>query len=94
MTHAVTNDGTLRGALLPGLTAISLRKANVGVAAAKGYAHVITGEMRAGVNAVPLPGGGARVQGGTDHDIFEEFGTRYRPPHPWLRPSMPAAAAG
>lgn len=95
MTSVTTNQGALRGAMLPGLLAVSTRKGEAGRADAQARAHVITGEMRAGVHTIPLPAvGGCRVSGGSDHDVYEEFGTRYRPAHPWFRPSMAAAAAG
>ena len=92
MARAVTDVGALTAAALPGLAATSLRKAEAGAADARMRAHVITGEMRGGVHTLPLPLGGARVSGGSDHDVFEEFGTRFRPAHPWMRPSMIVAA--
>ena len=94
MTTVVTNAGAVAAlAFSPELIAVSMRKASAGAEDARRRAHVITGEMRRGIHVVPLLGG-ARVSGGSDHDIYEEFGTRYRPPHPFMRPSMDAARAG
>lgn len=94
MGRVTTDAGALRAATLPGLLAVSTRKAEAGLQDFRARVHVITGEMRDGAHVVPLPAqGGARVQGGSDHDMYEELGTRYRPGHPAFRPSMAAAQA-
>lgn len=59
---------------------------------ARGYAHVITGEMRDKTVAKSTGDGKAEVQSTSDHAEFEEFGTRYRPAHPFIRPAMADAA--
>lgn len=59
---------------------------------ARGYAHVITGEMRDKTVAHKLSDTEAEVVSTSDHAEFEEFGTRFRPPHPFIRPAMADAA--
>lgn len=51
--------------------------------------HVITGNLRRSESIQPGPGK-FEVNIGTDVEYapFEEFGTRYRPPHPFLRPAF------
>lgn len=93
MTRVVTNGGALRGALLPGLTAISLRKATAGAADAARRSRVDTGAMRAGWKATPLPGGAARVSSGPEYTVYNEYGTSRMAAQPMARPSMPIAAA-
>ena len=94
MTTVVTNAGALAAAAAPGLAVVSLRKATAGAADAKRRGHRISGEMVANVSAVPIALGGARVQSTTIQGLIEEFGSRYRPPHVWFRPSMDAARVG
>ena len=94
MARVVTNAGALKAALLPGVTAASLKKATAGANAARHFAHVISGDMRRSIAVSPMPLGGARVSASAKQATFEEFGTRYRPPHPFMRPSMDAARFG
>lgn len=54
---------------------------------AQATVHVDTGEMRAGL--FYRAENRTLVLGGTSpHTIFEEYGTRYRPPHPKLREAL------
>jgi HK97 gp10 family phage protein len=55
---------------------------------ARGYAHVIKGEMRDKTVAKDLGNGKAEVLSTSGHAEFEEFGTRFRPPHPFIRPAI------
>lgn len=55
---------------------------------ARGYAHVITGEMRDKTVAKSTGDGKAEVQSTSGHAEFEEFGTRFREPHPFIRPAI------
>lgn len=52
-------------------------------------AHVITGTLRRSIHIEPGPGP-FEVSVGTDLEYapYEEYGTRYRGPHPYLRPAM------
>jgi HK97 gp10 family phage protein len=59
---------------------------------ARDYAHVITGEMRDKTVAKKTGDDTAEVQSNSDHAVYEEFGTRYREAHPFLRPAMADAA--
>lgn len=59
---------------------------------AREYAHVITGEMRDKTVAKKISDTEAVVESTSDHAEFEEFGTRFRPAHPFLRPAMADAA--
>ncbi|MBA2678280.1 MAG: HK97 gp10 family phage protein [Ktedonobacteraceae bacterium] len=54
---------------------------------ARQRAHVITGEMR---DSVTYTAGHleATVTSDVKQALFEEFGTRYRPPHTWFFPSF------
>jgi len=55
---------------------------------ARGYAYVITGEMRDKTVAEKVSDEKARVISYSDHAEFEEFGTRFRPAHPFIRPAI------
>lgn len=59
---------------------------------ARDYAHVITGEMRDKTVAKKVSDEEAIVDSYSDHAAYEEFGTRYRPPHPFIRPAIADAA--
>lgn len=59
---------------------------------ARGYAHVIAGEMKEKTVAKSTGEGKAEVQSTAGHAEFEELGTRFRPPHPFIRPAMADAA--
>jgi HK97 gp10 family phage protein len=59
---------------------------------ARGYAHVITGYMRDHTVAKKVSDTQADVVSTAPYAEFEEFGTRFRPPHPFIRPAMADAA--
>jgi HK97 gp10 family phage protein len=54
---------------------------------ARSYAHVITGFMRDHTVA-RKEGKGAVVVSSAPYAAFEEYGTRYRPAHPFIRPAI------
>lgn len=51
---------------------------------------VLTGELLASAEVVRLAEGGQRLQVGTDHWLFPEFGTEFMPAEPFLRPTLTA----
>jgi HK97 gp10 family phage protein len=55
---------------------------------ARRYAHVITGYMRDHTVAKQTGPLTADVVSTAPYAEFEEFGTRFRPPHPVIRPAM------
>ena len=71
----------------PQMTAFLLRVAEAGRDGAKRYAHVITGELRDGIEAEAEPGE-ARFGTNVPQGAYEELGAQGRPPHLWLRPSI------
>lgn len=54
-------------------------------------AHVITGEMRDSVYLVRMSSASWKLATQCEHSKFEEYGTRYRPPHSWWGPGVDAA---
>lgn len=58
---------------------------------AREYAHVITGYMRDHTVA-KQQGKSAVVISSAPYAGYEEYGTRYRPAHPFIRPAMADAA--
>jgi HK97 gp10 family phage protein len=52
--------------------------------------HVITGDLKASIHTVKEAPGKHSVVAGMPYASFEEYGTRYRPPHPALRPAVEA----
>jgi phage protein, HK97 gp10 family len=50
--------------------------------------HVITGRLKASIQWVRLAYGRFVVRVGMFYGVYEEYGTRYRPPHPYLRPAV------
>lgn len=58
---------------------------------AKRRVHVISGRLRRSIVRVTLAPGKHRVIVGEYYGIYEEFGTRHRPPHPFFRPAVAAA---
>lgn len=62
-------------------------------AGAKRRVHVITGNLRRSIHRVRLETGKHRVIVGAHYGIYEEYGTRYRPPHPYFRPAVADAKA-
>jgi HK97 gp10 family phage protein len=88
-----TDEGAIRAlANSAELLAVSMRAAKAGSAGAKRRARVRTGEMRNAVKARRIVNG-ARVMGGTDHDVYNEFGTSKMSAQPFIRPSMDDARA-
>lgn len=59
---------------------------------ARGYAHVITGYMRDHIHAEKTGDTSAVVVSEAYYSGWEEWGTRFRPPHPFMRPAMADAA--
>lgn len=60
---------------------------------AKRRVHVITGHLRNSIHRQRLGYARHRVIVGAHYGIYEEYGTRYRPPHPFFRPAVVAAHA-
>lgn len=60
-------------------------------AGAKRRVHVITGHLRDSIHRERLGYGKHRVVVGAYYGVYEEYGTRYRPPHPYFRPAVAAA---
>ena len=60
---------------------------------AKRHAHVITGHMRKSIKRTRVSTGRHKVRVGAHYGIYEEYGTRYRPPHPFFRPAIAEAKA-
>ena len=58
---------------------------------AKRRVHVITGRLKASIVRTRISRGHHRVTVGMHYGVYEEFGTRYRPPHPYFRPAVAAA---
>ncbi len=59
------------------------------VARAQALAHVDTGEMRAGIGFIYNQSTHTlQIYADAAHSIFEEFGTRYHVPHPYIRPAL------
>lgn len=58
---------------------------------AKRRVHVITGNLKNSIHRVRVSKGVHRVIVGAHYGIYEEYGTRYRPPHPYFRPAVRAA---
>jgi HK97 gp10 family phage protein len=59
---------------------------------AKEKVHVITGNLRRSLHSAIETSSATSATAivGTDveYSVYEEFGTRYRPPHPYLRPAL------
>lgn len=55
---------------------------------AKRRVHVITGNLRDSIHRVRDATGKHTVVVGAHYGIYEEYGTRYRPPHPYFRPAV------
>lgn len=75
-------------ALHAGAVAEVERSAREIEAAAKGRVHVITGTLQRSIHTV-IAGGGltATVGPSVAYGIYEEFGSRGRGPHPFMRPA-------
>lgn len=57
-------------------------------ASAKRRVHVITGHLRDSIKRVKTGYGKHEVVVGAYYGVYEEYGTRYRPPHPYFRPAI------
>lgn len=55
---------------------------------ARGYAHFITGYMRDHTVAEQVGETSSQVVSTAPYAEFEEFGTRFRPAHPFIRPAI------
>lgn len=55
---------------------------------AREYAHVITGYMRDHTVAHKVDDTKAELVSTAPYAGYEEFGTRFRPPHPFIRPAI------
>lgn len=62
-------------------------------AGSKRRVHVITGRLRKSIHRVRISPGHHKVIVGAYYGVYEEYGTRYRPPHPFFRPAVVAAKA-
>lgn len=62
-------------------------------AGAKRRVHVITGHLRDSIHREKIDVGKHRVVVGAHYGVYEEYGTRYRPPHPYFRPAVQEAKA-
>lgn len=60
---------------------------------AKGRVHVITGHLRDSIHTEKRAVGRHAVVVGAHYGAYEEYGTRHRPPHPFLRPAVEAQKA-
>lgn len=60
---------------------------------AKRRVHVITGNLKRSIHRVRVAKGHHRVIVGAYYGVYENYGTRYRPPHPFWEPSIRAARA-
>jgi HK97 gp10 family phage protein len=59
-----------------------------GSSAAKRRVHVITGYLRDSIHTEMVAPGHHKIVVGANYGVYEEYGTRYRPPHPYLRPAV------
>lgn len=55
---------------------------------AKRRVHVITGNLKRSIQRYRMARGKHRVIVGMYYGVYEEYGTRYRPPHPYFRPAV------
>ena len=62
-------------------------------AGAKRRVHVISGHLKSSIHREKVGVGKHRVVVGAYYGVYEEYGTRYRPPHPYFRPAVRAAKA-
>lgn len=60
---------------------------------AKRRVHVITGRLRNSIVRHRTGPGSHRIIVGMHYGVYEEYGTRYRPPHPFFRPAVASAKA-
>lgn len=73
---------------------ISMAGGEVIASYAKMIVHVITGDLRRSIRVEPASDGTADVIAGgingVDYAPYEEFGTRFRSAHPYMRPALDA----
>lgn len=50
--------------------------------------HVITGALRASIHHQKVGPNHHKIIVGEHYGAYEEYGTRHRPPHPFLRPAI------
>lgn len=62
-------------------------------ASAKRRVHVITGTLRNSIKRYKIDVGHHKVVVEAHYGVYEEYGTRYRPPHPFFRPAVEDARA-
>lgn len=55
---------------------------------AKQRVHVITGYLRDSIHHEKIEYGKHKVVVGASYGVYEEYGTRYRPAHPYFRPAI------
>lgn len=55
--------------------------------------HVITGRLRKSIHTIKRGPGSYTSRVGAFYGVYEERGTRYRPPHPFFQPAAIAAKA-
>jgi HK97 gp10 family phage protein len=72
---------------------IAERVGRLAETSAKRRAHVITGRMRDSTHLVKTGEGKRELRADAPYSGFEEFGTRYRPAHPWFFPGLEDARA-
>ena len=60
---------------------------------AKRRVHVITGNLKRAIHRVRIANGKHEVIVGAYYGVYENYGTRYRPPHPFWEPALRDAKA-
>jgi HK97 gp10 family phage protein len=72
---------------------LSYRTAETIKADARRNVHVITGNLRDSIVREKVKEKHHRIVVGMSYGAFEEYGTRFRPAHPFLRPAVERARA-
>ncbi len=62
--------------------------ARAGAAGARHRVHVITGRLKRSIQNVKAGPHHHKIIVGEYYGAYEEYGTRHRPPHPFLRPAV------
>lgn len=97
--RVVTDAGAMRAAMLPTLTATSMRVAAAGATSARSACPVgATGDLKGSIGAVPIGLGMARWGAGigsgeVDYAGYVEYGTYKMGARPFVRQSVNAASA-
>lgn len=68
-------------------TQVSRNTADAIAQSARGRVHVITGQTKESIHAVQVNAYMAMVVAEGPGAVAEEYGTRFRPPHPFLHPA-------